>query len=123
MRKKVNLEWYAFYFNWNKHKLERYNILGESFAEEIYTRIKSKRKFWNIHDYSSLKEQVTLILKSHYWSRSEYEVIVRDFGTFREGDPEFKIDVWYQIEKNIDRICEYIIREMRLEELIYGNKM
>ena len=26
-----------------------------------------------------------------------------------------KIDVWYQLEPNLDRICEYVIRELKLD--------
>ena len=41
-----------------------------------------------------------------YMSRAEYEILVS--GLFDKDDAE-KIDVWYQLEMNIDAIVEYII--------------
>lgn len=113
--KNVKLEWYAFYYDWNKKSLVQCNILGDWFKDEIIKRLKSKREYYKTDTYAEFKNQVRSLLMYRYWSRCEYEVLVRDLSEYKEGCDEFKIDVWYQLELNLDRICEYIIRELNLK--------
>ena len=49
---------------------------------------------------------------AQYWSRAEYEIMVS--GLFDTDKPE-KIDVWYQIEMNLDNIAEYLITKLKLD--------
>jgi hypothetical protein len=51
-------------------------------------------------------------------SKAEYEVLVtdlfpRDYEDF--CNRAIKIDIWYQLEPNIDKIVKYIMEELRLE--------
>jgi hypothetical protein len=41
----------------------------------------------------------------HYWSKCEAEMFVSGFG--RNDEPE-KVDIWQQIEMNLDRIVDYV---------------
>lgn len=111
-RKNKDLVWYAFYQDFNSSKLVYTNVLGRSFAEEVLKRVKSKQEYWKIDSYETLKKAVEGELKYHYRSKSEYEVIVSNWSG---RDMEEKIDIWYQLEPNLDRICEYIMRELQLE--------
>ena len=43
-RKNKKLEWYAFREDFNRNELERFNVLGEWFAEDLLKRIKSDKK-------------------------------------------------------------------------------
>ena len=113
-RKNKKLEWYAFRYDWNSHNLVQFNVLGERFAEDILKRIKRDK----ISNYEDLKEGIRRELMYHYWSKAEYEVLVTDL--FPKDYEDFckssiKIDVWYQLEYNLDRIVEYIMKELQIE--------
>lgn len=114
--RKVDLKWYAVMHDFNKNELTYTNVLGERFSEEILKRIKSKKDYFRIYDYESLKEQVRQYLMYHYWSKSEYEVLVTGLHSKMDENDIHKIDIWYQLEPNLDRICEYIINEMQLSK-------
>lgn len=110
-RKNKNLEWYAFREDFNRNELERFNVLGTWFAEDILKRIKRDK----IDSYDKLKNEIRSELMYHYWSKAEHEVIVRGLHYREDRDNEFKIDVWYQLEKNLDRITEYVMKELNIE--------
>lgn len=113
-KRNTDLKWYAFYQDFNSDKLTFTNVLGKDFAEEILKRVKSKSKssYIKIDSYDTLKEAVKRHLIHRYWCKSEYEVIVSNWGG---KDFEQKIDIWFQLEPNLNRICEYILKELRLE--------
>ena len=49
----------------------------------------------------------------YYWCKSEFEIEVG--GLFAKHQKEFeKIDIYRQIEMNLDRITEYVNKELRL---------
>ena len=50
----------------------------------------------------------------HYWCKAEHECLIGDFTNNYEKTLE-KHDIYWQLEPNLDRICEYIIREMKIE--------
>ena len=108
--KKVDLVWYAFREDFNSHNLERFNVLY-GMADEFKKRIKREK----ITTYAGFKELVRVMLMSRYWSRAEHEVLVSGLFTRDEDKYVFKIDVWYQLELNLDRIVEYIVRELKLD--------
>ena len=107
-KRNKKLEWYAFIYDWNNQKLEYTNILGIDFADDIVKRV-NKEKIDNFKDLRSL---VRTKLMAQYWCRAEYEVMITDLTLKGKS---YKVDVWSQIEKNLDRIVEYIIRELRYE--------
>lgn len=109
-RKNKNLEWYAFREDFNRNELERFNALGNWFAEEILKRIKRDK----IDSYETLKDGISSILRYTYWSKSEHEVLVTSLHHRPDRDKVFKIDVWYQLEKNLDRITEYVMKELNI---------
>ena len=104
MRKK--LEWYAFIIDFNSNKIKYINVLSESIVEQV----KKKLKKCDNLTFNKVKEELTKTLMSVYWSRVEYEVIVKNL--FK--DEGTKIDVWFQLEPNIDRITEYFIANTKL---------
>lgn len=107
--KNVNLKWYAMRWDGNNDKVEFTNVLY-GLEVEIAKDIRKKKilsrddlRFW-------LKNE----LMYHYWCKAENEIAVG--GLFSEYPKEFeKIDVWRQLEPNLDRITDYVIKEMKLE--------
>lgn len=106
--KNVNLKWYALIWNNNTKKLERHNILHSYLVEDIHKKILRKK----IKSRDELKEYMRSYLMYHYWSKCEYELYVGYHCSKMEELQ--KIDVWYQLEMNLDRIVDYIIKEMRI---------
>lgn len=107
--KKAKLEYMAIMHDWNSHSLKYVNVLGDRLKDDIIKSIKSG----DIHDKDSLKKRVIVLLRYYYMSKAEYEVMVGDL--FCKPNEMFKIDVWYQLEPNIDHIINHIIKEMDLD--------
>ena len=101
------LEWYALEYDFNTNKLININVLNNSFVEDLKKTIKRKK----IINYKEFKNVVISEMKWRYWCKAEHEMLVSDLF----GDGKEKIDVWYQIESNIDRICEYIMKELKIK--------
>lgn len=106
--KNVKLVWNVLLHDFNKDIIRNYNIFGNESPKEISNRIKKN----NITNYNDFKESMRNYWMHDYWSRREYEILVS--GLSLKSQPQ-KIDVWRQIEMNLDRILEYIINEMKIE--------
>lgn len=107
MRRKVELKYYVINGDVGKGGIEEYNVL-RGISEYIY---KNRKK---IKSHEELKEMLKGEFKYHYWSRAEYEVIVGGLGDKYPEEYE-KIDIWRQIEPNLEVITKYIEGEMRIE--------
>ena len=100
------LEWYALRDASGKRKIENYNVL--SGWEE---KIKKARKNKKFKDYASLKEWLRKEFMYYDWSKCEAEIAVG--GLFIKSIEELeKIDIYSQLQPNLDRITEYVIKEM-----------
>lgn len=97
------LEWYAFYQESNTNKLKYANVLYDRLIDNVKKLIRKNA------DYDEIKKEIDISLMSRYWSRCEYEVVVSNWAG---KDFEQKIDVYYQLQPNLDRITEYVIREL-----------
>ena len=109
--KKVELSWKVMLHDFNSDKIVSYDVLKNN--DYLVDRIKKAIKKGEITKYDELKELVKRILKATYWSRTEYEILVSGIHT-RRTEPE-KIDVWFQLEMNLDNIVEYLINKLKLE--------
>jgi dihydroneopterin aldolase len=108
--KKAKLEWNVLMADSNK-KIVNYNVLSEELIQRLHKKIVKKKEITNCEQ---LKEDVKRWCMYHYWSKCEFEIIVGDM--FAEYPEEYeKIDAWRQIEMNLDRMCEYIMRELKIE--------
>lgn len=109
-RKIKDLRWYAFEYDWNKKGVVRTNVLNTTLVEYAI-KILQKNKITKVEDF---KEVLKGELMYYYWCKSEHEVMVS--GLFPSNlDNAVKIDIWYQLEPNLDRIVEYVIRELDLK--------
>lgn len=97
--KNSNLEWYVLNYDFNKKQIVNYNVMN-GIAEFVNKKIKRGI----IHDKKTLKEYLKKEFMHNYWSRREYEILVSDLTN---QDAE-KIDIWRQIEMNLDQIVDYV---------------
>lgn len=114
--KNAKLEYYAMYYDWSIHKITKINVLGDRYKQRVYDKIKKGK----ITNAGELKEDLRTYLMYHYWCKSEYEILVGDLY-YPSDDAERlknyyneleKIDVFTQVEPNLDVVVTYIINEM-----------
>lgn len=103
--KNVNLEWYVLRWDFNTKKVINYNILQWR-KEDIANEVRRK----SIYNKSILKEYLKTTFMYDYWSKTECEFYISDL----HGDDYEKIDIWRQIEPNLDLIVEYVNSKMEL---------
>lgn len=112
--KNVNLEYWVFYFDFNKDTPKKVNIL-EGLEEDIAKHIRSSEKSYkHISNRETLKNFLKIEFMYHYWSKSEYEYSICNQWIKNIESPQ-KYDVWFQIEKNLDMITDYVIYKMDLK--------
>lgn len=108
--KNVKLNWNAYYYNFNKECIECMNIFYGSFPNQLYTYLTKIKTY----TYDNIKQYILDWAQYNYWSKVEYELYVCNVIN-NVKDVRVKIDVYNQICINIDRICEYIIKEMEID--------
>ena len=106
--KNVKLTWNVLNHDFNNDKIINYNIFWNGSSKEIADRIKKNK----ITTYEEFRKSMKSWFMHDFWSRAECEIMVS--GLFSKSEAE-KIDVWRQIEMNLDRILEYIIKEMEID--------
>lgn len=111
--KNVKLEWNVLYWDINKHRVQTYNILNDKFKYDLYKQIKNKK----ITNYIELKDYIKRDCMYHYWSKSEYEMSIGPLWCTTLDDlKQFeKVDVYKQIEINLDHIVQYIVNIMKIK--------
>ena len=109
MKHKVKLVWKAFRYDINTDKLEVFNVIDDGLIEDIEKANKKKE----INSFNDLREVIRKYFMWRYWSKAEYEVIVSSMWD-DSHIYDTKIDVYWQLEMNLDRIVEYINREMEI---------
>lgn len=104
--KNSNLKWYVLQWGSNEHKVKSVNILAGR-AEDIAREVRSGR----VHNKSILREYLKTALMYDYWSKAECEFFVSDLC----GMEYEKVDIWKQLEPNLDIITDYVNSKMELE--------
>lgn len=101
MKKKTKLVWNVLFHDFNRDRIELYNVF-EHFG--FYKDLKKANKK-NSDDEKFFEETMNL-LSYYFWAKCEYEVIVS--GLFDGNDCE-KIDIYSQIEANRTAFKEYLL--------------
>ena len=98
---KNNLHYYVYRENLNRRKVEKYNVLNDGIVDEIKKRMEEQ----HISDKKKFEEAVEQILMYHYWSRSEYEIIMTSWP------PYITIEEYHRLEKELADRMEKMNRE------------
>lgn len=107
--KNTELEWNVLRHDFNSNKIINYNIFNTGFVENVHKEVLKKR----ITTIAELKEYIKKWAIYHYWCKAEHEIVVGGLF-FRSTKDLEKIDIYRQIDMNLDRIVEYVNRELRL---------
>lgn len=100
-----NLEWNVYIYDFNNKKIKPYNIFYKDSIQEIISEVLKGRP---------LKNAILSWAKYNYWSQTEYEILVG--GLFDTLNSFEKIDIYDQIEMNLDNIAQYV--EIKLFNLM-----
>lgn len=117
-KKNINAEFYVFNLD-TENKIYRANIITTELTDRIYKEVKKG----NIKTFEELRHEIRMYF-TKYWSRIQFEFMVsgmfqnmtsvmqRENRTYSIGK---KVDVFYQIEKNLNIITEILIHRMELD--------
>lgn len=90
----------------NTDKLIKYDVLP--YFRSCYEKCEKKRRPVTQEHW---KEFVRMHGMYRYWSRCEYEIIVSSWPPNPRKDNSVKIDVWNQIENNLNIVVEFLMSE------------
>lgn len=116
MKKEIK-PYYVLNWDINRHKPEYYNIMPYLINEFNEEKKKHYRIFCDYKEPKTFEDYKGFILRTskyQFWSRCEYEIIVSQWP-YNEDDPmqyARKIDVYDQIEHNIDVITNHFISQL-----------
>lgn len=112
--KKMELKYYVLNYNFNKKRVEPFNIfqnwvLEEETLKEIKKYLRSPKQYGGFENFC---EEIRKLIAWQEWSRIQYELSVgepfpKDFSTFS------KIDCYYQAKMNIECLCREIIYQYK----------
>ena len=91
MPRKYSLTYYVYVENINKRKIEKYNVLNDGIIEELLKRVD---KFSDKKQFAETLEQIIMY---HYWSRSEWEIILTDWP------PHMKTEELSKLNSEVDK--------------------
>lgn len=103
------MEWYVLRHNFNKDKIETWNIFNHwKFKEDVYEMLD------NFITFDNFIEDLERIIKYYFWSKVEYEIEVA--GMFSKNEKTEKWDVSMQLIPNIRPLALYIIEQYNMEK-------
>ena len=96
---------YVLNWDFNSDNLVQYDILP--YFRECYNNLNKNKRPKTIDEW---KEFVKNKGMYQYWSRCEYEIIITGWPQQKR---KVKVDVWKQIEMNIDVIVDILMTEFK----------
>lgn len=98
--------WYVYIIDFNTTKLKKYDVMP------YFLECAKKQKFKS-SDLEKCKKFIRKEGMYMFWSRCEWEVLICPWPSIR--DISFKIDVWDQIEMNLDNFTMIFIENLNKE--------
>ena len=112
------LEWYCLEWDFNKKQPRMINIMLyidiDDLKKKIRYRGKKPTKYNSVKNRDELREYLRREFIYYFWSKCEHEIIVNSWPC-NDASTEAKIDVFFQIEPNLDVITEYVIHKLKLD--------
>lgn len=97
------LTWNVYTSNFNGRRIEKHNVFDHGGFLEDCRKAAKKCK----DDRDAFSEAVQRSLMYYYWSKCEWEVLIRHWPP-HEQDKEEKVDVYDQVMMNWDHFMEYL---------------
>ena len=106
--KHSNLKWNVLRYDFNSGKIVDYDVMGG-----VAEALQKQMRLGKVYDKATLKNFLKAEFMSHYWSRAEHEVLA--LSGIHNPEVIEKIDVWRQLEINLDQIVDYVIYKCNLK--------
>ena len=106
MKRKIE-PYYVITWDFNKDQIEKYNIMD--YLISCYKATKKSKKLKTPETFEECKKFILDKSMYMYWSRCEYECIVHCWPVKKN---EYKLDVYEQIEMNIDVITKHFMNQI-----------
>ena len=106
MRNEMKLEYYVLNHDFNKNEIYQFNIFDNYY---VYNgAIKAVVNYMTgAYNYDAYVKELRSVIMHEMWSRVQYEIAVG--GLFDEDMKHAKkVDVFYQVEKNLNVIAMYV---------------
>lgn len=91
------------YWDFNKESPSPYDVLP--YFRREYDSLKRRDKPVTKEQWKEFVKRKGMYM---YWARAEYEVIVKQWPP---TDKSYKLDIWQQIEANMDLIVDILMKE------------
>ena len=100
---------YVLNFDINKNVVEKYDVIP--YLVDRYVELKKKKRRYNPlpETFEEFKEFVKDEGMYQWWSRCQYEIIIRDWPSQKY---EEKWDVWDQVEMNLDIVTKCLMESI-----------
>ena len=113
---KLKLEWYTFNHDFNTKEIYNFNVLQQGYILDLIRMIEDK--YYNVHDFNSLKECVDRWANYHFNHKTEHEVFAIYLrGWFDDEDKSTKLSVYDQLKPNLDILTKYINDNLKIVEV------
>lgn len=116
---KNTLEFYVLVWDANFKRVERFNVFNSIGPMSVPGKITTwSGDILDAVDNGEIANKKDLVkwlgrwFKDRYWARCQYEILVSDWLSDKNQE---KIDVYYQLEKNLDVIAGLVIDKLDLE--------
>lgn len=101
------IKYYAIHYDFNAKEIRKTNVIHEDILKSLQDMVKKGK----IKDRIQFRECLRSEFMYRYWCKREWEISVGDL--YEEDLNKYEeIDVYDQLEANLDVITDYIIREM-----------
>ena len=107
---KKDLEWFCMEWDMSTERPCVINVMYAIDINDLKKRLKNKE----IKNYNELRGYLKKEFMYRFWCKCEHEIVVNSWP-HRDRSDERKVDVYAQISPNLDRITEYVIRELNLD--------
>lgn len=104
----IKLEWNVLVYDFNKKQVKPFNIFNSDFVKSLSIYLNNLNTPINLED---IKTYIDKWARYNYWSRTEFEINISDMFSQCQS---VKVDVYYQIKMNIDRILDYVVKELKI---------
>lgn len=105
--KKIIEPYYVITWDFNRDQIEKYNIMD--YLINCYKETKKSKRLITPQTFEECKKFILGKSMYMYWSRCEYECIVHGFPV---KNNTYKLDVYKQIEMNIDVITNHFMNQI-----------
>lgn len=103
-------EWFTIHFDFNAHKIDKYNVCRHGRFIEAAATLYNKYK--NFDEFNTFSLELKKQAQYNFWSKCEYEIIISAWPPSKDGEEEAKWDIYDQLCLNWDAFAKYMFNRL-----------